>query len=56
MASIFEAMRILKLKYYNSIVDHFNDLQRDPDSALLSSLLERRQGVLIKDLRTRDRK
>ena len=35
-----EAMRILKLKYYNSIVDHLNDLQRDPDSALLYSLME----------------
>ena len=35
-----EAMRILKLKYYNSIVDHLNDLQRDPDSALLDSLME----------------
>ena len=33
-------MRILKLKYYNSIVDHLNDLQRDPDSALLDSLME----------------
>ena len=41
MASISEAMRILKLKYYNSIVDHLNDLQRDPDSAaLLYSLME----------------
>ena len=37
-----EAMRILKLKYYNSIVDHLNDLQRDPDSALLYSLMELR--------------
>ena len=35
-----EVMRILKLKYYNSIVDHLNDLQRDPDSALLYSLME----------------
>ena len=51
-----EATRILKLKYYNSIVDHLNDLQRDPDSAMLSFLLERRQGVLIKHLKTRDRK
>ena len=43
MASIFggdEIMRILKLKYYNSIVDHLNGLQRDPDSALLYSLME----------------
>ena len=35
-----EAMRILKLKYYNSIVDHLNDLQHDPDSALLYSFME----------------
>ena len=38
-----EAMRILKLKlYYICIVDHLNDLQRDPDSALLYSLMELR--------------
>ena len=27
-----EEVRILKLRYYNGIVDHLNDLKRDPDS------------------------
>ena len=35
-----EVMRILKLKYYDSIVDHLNNLQCNPDSALLYSLME----------------
>ena len=35
-----EALRILKLKYCNSIVDQLNDFQRDPDFALLYSSME----------------
>ena len=35
-----EALRILKLKYHNSIVDHLRDLERDPDSSLVHFLME----------------
>ena len=35
-----EALRILKLNYHNSIVDHLRDLERDPDSSLVHSLME----------------
>jgi hypothetical protein len=35
-----EALRILKLECHNSIVDHLRDLERDPDSAMVYSLME----------------
>ena len=35
-----EAMRVLKLEYHSGIVDHLRDLEREPDSALVYSLME----------------
>ena len=35
-----EAMRVLKLEYHSGIVDHLRDLKREPDSALVYSLME----------------
>ena len=35
-----EAMRVLKFEYHSGIVDHSRDLEREPDSALVYSLME----------------